>query len=261
MPWTIDHDDNHAVVTMNTNPVNAQNQEFFTDFHDTFDRLEADYPNAGVILTGQGRTFSAGLDFDENMARFARRNRQEVRTWFAEYRAVNLRLFAYPRPTVAAVNGHAYAGGLITALACDYRVGITGDSRFSLNEVPIGIPMPSTYLELMRFAIGAPATSLLSLSGIIIDSTEAARLGILHQVVDPDNLIATAHTWLSHTPPDCIEAYAFTKTALHAPALDNINRFSDDLDSNNLPSKMTHATSLAAQRRRYVETKRRQPSW
>ena len=55
-------------------------------------------PNAKVVLTARGPTFSAGLDFDESLARFARRNREEVRAWFQEYRAMNLRLFAYNSP-------------------------------------------------------------------------------------------------------------------------------------------------------------------
>jgi enoyl-CoA hydratase len=71
-------------------------------------------------------------------------------------------LFTFPRPKVAAINGHAYAGGLITALACDYRVAID-TAQFSLNEVPIGIPMPSIYIEIMRHAIGPMPTSLLTL--------------------------------------------------------------------------------------------------
>jgi enoyl-CoA hydratase len=261
MTWDIHFDDTVATITMNTNPVNAQNNAFFADFHHAFDRLETDAPDSAVVLTGQGRSFSAGLDFDENMARFARRDINEVRAWFTEYRAVNLRLFNYPRPTAAAVNGHAFAGGLITALACDYRIGTSGDARFSLNEVPIGIPMPSTYLELMRFAIGAPATTLLSLSGITIDSTEALRLGVLHEIVEPTQLLAASNAWLNRTPADCIEAYAFTKAALHAPALTAIKDYSDHLDLAEFPGGVTHPTSLAAQRRRYVETRKREPSW
>jgi enoyl-CoA hydratase/carnithine racemase len=66
---------------------------------------------------------------------FARRSIREVDAWFEAYRATNLRIFTYPRPTVAAINGHAYAGGLITALGCDLRIGVVGDLQFALNEV------------------------------------------------------------------------------------------------------------------------------
>src|SRR6185295_17885655 len=76
----------------------------------------------------------------------------------------NLRIFTYPRPTIAAINGHAFAGGLITALACDYRLA-TPHARLCLNEVPIGIPMPSTYVEIIRYSIGVSSASELVLFG------------------------------------------------------------------------------------------------
>ena len=112
MPWTIERKHDHvAVVTMNTNKVNAQNPAFFADLHAAFDRLETEFNDCAVVLTGSGAVFTAGLDFDHHFPLFARRSLKEIDAWFDAYRATNLRLFTYPRPTVAAINGHAYAGG------------------------------------------------------------------------------------------------------------------------------------------------------
>ncbi|MGH7985812.1 MAG: enoyl-CoA hydratase-related protein, partial [Candidatus Binataceae bacterium] len=67
MPWTIERKrDNVAVVTMNTNTVNAQNPAFFSDLHAALDRLEAEFSDCAVALTGIGAVFSAGLDFDHH---------------------------------------------------------------------------------------------------------------------------------------------------------------------------------------------------
>ena len=71
MSWTIDRHDRVAVVTMSTNPVNAQNRAFFTDLHDAFDRLESEHADSPVVLTGQGQRFSAGLDLGEHFPLFA----------------------------------------------------------------------------------------------------------------------------------------------------------------------------------------------
>jgi enoyl-CoA hydratase len=76
MSWTIERRGRVAVVTMTTNPVNAQNQVFLADLHDAFDRLERDHPDSPVVLTGTGRRFSAGLDLDE----------PEVASWAARLR-------------------------------------------------------------------------------------------------------------------------------------------------------------------------------
>jgi hypothetical protein len=143
MSWTIERRGRIAVVTMTTNPVNAQNRAFFGDLHEAFDRLERDHAESPVVLTGTGGRFSAGLDLGEHFPLFAG-DPEAVASWFRDYRATNMRLFTYRRPTVAAVNGHAFAGGLITAAVCDHRIAVIDNAaRFGLNEVPIGIPMPA----------------------------------------------------------------------------------------------------------------------
>jgi enoyl-CoA hydratase len=122
--------------------------------------------------------FSAGLDFDHHFPMFARRSLKEIDEWFDAYRSTNLRLFTCPRPTVAAIDGHAYAGGLITVLGCDYRIASEGALQFSLNEVPIGIPMPGVYCEIIKHAIGRRAASELTLFG----EAERSRDPAYHRV-------------------------------------------------------------------------------
>jgi enoyl-CoA hydratase len=101
MPWKLERKHDHvAVVTMNTNKVNAQNPAFFADLHAAFDRLETEFDDCAVVLTGAGKVFSAGLDLDHHFAMFARRNLKEIDDWFAAYRATNLRLSPIPgRPS------------------------------------------------------------------------------------------------------------------------------------------------------------------
>jgi len=130
MSWTIERRGRVAVVTMNTNKVNAQGRPFFADLHEAFDVLERDYAESPVVLTGHHGRFSAGLDLDEHFRLFAE-DRHAVASWFADYRETNMRLFTYPRPMVAAVNGHAFAGGLITAAVCDYRVCVDDGARLA----------------------------------------------------------------------------------------------------------------------------------
>src|ERR1700683_2705289 len=232
MPWTIERKHDHvAVVTMNTNKVNAQNPAFFGDLQAAFDRLEAEFDDCAVALTGTGAVFSAGLDFEYHFPLFARRSVKEIGAWFDAYRATNLRLFTYPRPTVAAINGHAYAGGRITALGCDYRIASEGAFQFSLNEVPIGIPMPAVYCEIIKHAVGPRAAFELTLFGQIYDLAAATRFGIVQQTVAPDQLRDAAVAWAALVPPDCHAGYAFSKRALQATtmaAIDNAARLDRD---------------------------------
>ena len=79
MPWQIERKHDHvAVVTMNTNKVNAQNPAFFSDLHAAFDRLETEFEDCAVVLTGTGKVFSAGLDLDHHFAMFARRKSKKL---------------------------------------------------------------------------------------------------------------------------------------------------------------------------------------
>ena len=261
MDWTIERRAGHvALVTMRTNKANAQNPTFFDDLHRAFDQLEADFNDCGVVLTGTGRVFSAGLDFDYHFPLFAWRSAKEVDAWFESYRATNLRIFTYPRPTVAAINGHAYAGGLITAFDCDMRIAAEGDIQFSLNEVPIGIPMPAVYCEIVKHAIGPTSANEMTLFGQVYGLADAQRMGVVNRVVSPDHLIDEAVKWAAAVEPGCHPAYAFSKRALQAAtlrAMDSARR----LDLDRLAAGMTDMGSLRAHARRYRELKGRDPSW
>ena len=177
---------------MNTNKVNVQNDHFFADLHDAFDRLERDFKELPVVLTGQGDVFSAGIDFQYSFDIFGSGSHDKIREWYRNYRETNLRIFKYPRPTVAAVNGHAIAGGLITALDCDFRIAARKSAKFGLNEVPIGIPMPAAYVEIIKYALGDQIGALTTLRGLALRPEEAERLGFFHEVVEPEQLLATA---------------------------------------------------------------------
>ena len=215
MAWHIEAVDGCAVVRMNTNKVNVQNALFFADLHDAFDRLEREFGELPVVLTGQGDAFSAGIEVDYRGGIGGSGSKDAVRECYKAYRETNLRIFEYPRPTVAAVNGHAIAGGLITALDCDFRVAARKPAKFGLNEVPIGIPMPAAYVEIIKYALGDQVGALATLRGKLYTLEEAERLGFFHEVVEPEQLLATAIGYAKCITPDCNTAYAMSKKALH----------------------------------------------
>src|SRR5688572_9684100 len=130
MSWNVESRGEVVVVTMRSNPVNKMNPAFFDDLHEALDRVEREHARLPMVLTAEGNTFSAGLDFEDVFPRFARADPTEIRAWFDRFRGSIVRMFTLARRTVAAVNGNAYAGGLILALCCDIRIGASGKGRF-----------------------------------------------------------------------------------------------------------------------------------
>lgn len=230
MAWGITETQGVAVVSMNSNSVNRQNPAFFRDLAHALDRLEANFPDLPVVLTSEERIFSAGFDFDYWFPLIARRDVATVQHSYTEFKRINLRLFSYPRPSVAAINGHAYAGGLITALCCDFRIAVGGGTRFSLNEVAIGLAMPSLFTEIIRYAVGTTSAAKATLSGRMYSGEEALSLGLVDSLTSQDSLLAEAIAVARRLAPDCNTAYAFSKEALQAPTLKRIREESDVLD-------------------------------
>lgn len=219
MGWTIERSDDVAVVVMKSNSVNKMNPQFFDDLHDAFDRLDRDFPRLPIVLTAEGKTFSAGLDFMDVFPRFATGDMDAIAAWFTRFRASMLRLFVSPRRTVAAINGNAFAGGLILALSCDVRLAAEGPAKLAINEVPVGIPMPGVYTEIVRHAVGTPASQEAILSGRLYDLEQGRALGFVHRLVPADKLLSEAVKEAAIIKPDCSVAYAASKRALQHPAM------------------------------------------
>lgn len=231
MAWDIELIDECAIVHMRTNKANIQNDHFFADVHEAFDTLERDYARYPVVLTGDGNIFSAGIDFQYSFEIFDSGDLEKIRVWYREYRATNLRIFQYPRPTVAAINGHAIAGGLITALDCDFRIAANKPVKFGLNEVPIGIPMPAAYVEIIKYTLGEKIGALATLRGLLYSLEEARDLGFFHDVVEENTLLPTAISWAKCISQDCNTAYAMSKKALQDNVMRQIEQRTVALDA------------------------------
>jgi enoyl-CoA hydratase len=214
--WDLEPRGHVVVVRMRSNAVNCHNPGTFDDAHRAFDTLDSQHRGAPIVIVGERSTFSAGLDLNEVFPLFARGDEEALHGWFERFRAFMLRILVAPRFVVAAVNGHAFAGGLILAFACDQRVVARGGARFALNEVPIGIAFPATYLEISRHAIGARIVEA-ALVGRTYDVDEAVAAGLMQRAVDPAELLDAAVALAGTITPDHADAFAHTKKVVLAP--------------------------------------------
>ncbi|BBW99423.1 hypothetical protein BST36_11895 [Mycolicibacterium moriokaense] len=135
--------DGVSVLRLNRPPVNALDLELVTDAVETLGRLEGP-----VVITGTGKCFSAGVD----LRAVAEGGREYTDRFLDVMPASFLAVFDYPGPVVAAINGHAIAGGCVIAMAADVRLMSAG--TIGLTEVAVGVPFPAAALEICRYAMG-----------------------------------------------------------------------------------------------------------
>jgi enoyl-CoA hydratase len=124
-------------------------------------------------------------------------------------------VFDHPRPTVAAVNGHAIAGGCVLALACDVRLMSGG--RIGLAELAVGVPFPTSALEIVRHAIGTAADRAV-LRAETVGPEQALALGMVHEVTAADELLPRGLAVATELATRSPEAYRLAKAQLHRPA-------------------------------------------
>jgi enoyl-CoA hydratase len=179
-----------------------------------------------LILTGTGSIFSAGVD----LFRLTREGAAYVRRFLPLLSRCVRTLFTFPRPVVAAVNGHAIAGGCVLVLAADARLMADGAGTIGLPEVLVGVPFPAAALEVVRFAVPRDKIQSLVYTGRTLPPREALAAGLVDEVVAPADLLARAQEvtrQLALIPPP---VYRLTKLSLRAEALERIDRTSERLD-------------------------------
>lgn len=230
MNWLIEEQDGIVILKMSSNKLNIMNDAFFKDLNYAFDTVDKEYSNKPVVLTSVGNVFSAGLDLNQCHDIFSRGDTDEVLSWFHQFRDSLLRVFNFDRPIVAALNGHAIAGGLILALCCDTRYAVSTNAKYGLNEITIGFPLPAFFAEIIKYALGPRRSEEILFNGVLYDPDDCIKLGMFHDITDHNNLIDMAAAYAGQFNSDNIYAYSIAKKALRAEANHRIETYCNDID-------------------------------
>ncbi|WP_425155175.1 enoyl-CoA hydratase/isomerase family protein [Candidatus Palauibacter sp.] len=177
-----------ALIRMENEPANVLTTEFSDALNAEFDRVREDGSVEAVVLTGTGSAFSAGVE----LFRVVDDGAAYVESLLASLGVLFSKLRAFPKPVVAAVNGHAIAGGAVIACACDYRVMSRGNGRIGLPELRVGVPFPSVALDILRGAVPRRYQREVLLLGRSYDPEVAAERGFVDEIVPPEQLIERA---------------------------------------------------------------------
>ncbi len=215
----VQQDDDLVTVTLAHGKVNALDLELVTAISAQFRGLAGD-PRP-VVLTGRGRSFCAGVD----LHRIVAGGPAHVEQFLAALSEAFLAVFEHPAPVVAAVNGHALAGGCILAAACDLRVGTAGGGTIGVTELLVGVPFPTSAIEILRHAVGDARAAELVYQGRRVPVDEARDLGLLADLVDDaDQLLPAAAGLARDLGARQRPAYTLAKHQLRRDAHDRIAR-------------------------------------
>ena len=187
------HIDAHGIATLTLNRAekhNAFDDAIIAELTTKLKQLDADSAVRVVVLTGAGRTFSAGGDLGwmRSMARFSEKENMEDALKLAELMDV---LDSLSKPTIAKVNGPAYGGGVGLVACCDIAI-CTESAKFALTEVRLGL-IPAVISPYVIAAIGERQARRYFLTAEAIEAKEAYHMGLIHEVVTPDILDETVN--------------------------------------------------------------------
>jgi enoyl-CoA hydratase len=211
--------DGIALLRFDRPPVNAIELESAAALEATLTRLEADGDVRAIVLTGQGPFFSAGLDL------------KVVPTYSGAQQGAMIaginrmvgRLYGLALPVVAAVNGHAIAGGLVVALACDYRIGSRGEYRLGLTETRVAIPYPAAPMAVVQAELAPSVARRWVLLARNAGPEDALGDGVLDELEPEDALLPRALAMARELAQLPRAAYGRIKRQLRGPTLARID--------------------------------------
>jgi enoyl-CoA hydratase len=181
----VKHDNGIAILHMHHGKANALDTELCVALGNALEQSQS--TAKAVVLTGEGRIFSAGVDLVRLL------ESDDYRRALLQALAQMLeRLFFYPRPVVAAINGHAIAGGCILACAADHRVMIKDAARIGAPELLVGVPFPALALEIMRTSATPYHLQQLMYRGLTCEPSQALAWGLVDELVDKERVLEHA---------------------------------------------------------------------
>ncbi len=208
--------DNYIIAQLNRGSSNPINEEMVEDLITLLNIVKEDDSKEGLILTGKPNFFSAGLDIVE----LYDYDKTQFEAFWNRFIKMMHEFVAFPKPFIAAITGHSPAGGCVMAIGCDYRVMAEGKYKIGLNEIPVGIIVPTSIYETYAHWVGTRNAYQYIMEGRLMDGKEALKIGLIDELVDPKEVLIRAEekmkTYLSFEQ----NAWKKTKRNLRSSLID-----------------------------------------
>ena len=218
--------DGVAVLTLKYGKANALDIEICEALAARFNELRTSDAKA-IVITGQGKMFSAGVD----LKRLSEGGADYIREFLPSLHKLYDAVFFHPKPVVAAINGHAIAGGAVLACCADRRVMGRESGRIGITEMLVGVPFPALAFEIVRFAVPGQYLPDFAYSGATYMTDDALESGWIDEIAEPSELIedalAVALELAELSPP----AFAQTKSQIRQTVSERMERSGQATDT------------------------------
>jgi enoyl-CoA hydratase/carnithine racemase len=182
----IELNDSVGILKLNNGITNPLDLGFLNEILDNLDNLKNDPNVASLVLTsGNNKFFSIGF----NLPVLIDQSRDEVTTFFSTFNRLCMDLFTFPKPTLAAIPGHAVAGGCILTLCCDQRFIADGHKLMGLNEIKLGVSIPYPGACMLQQITGIQNAGKIMELGDFYEPPESLEMGLLDQVIPLEDLL------------------------------------------------------------------------
>jgi enoyl-CoA hydratase/carnithine racemase len=189
MAMVIDRCGEVMLVRLDRGVTNALDLVSVNELAGVIEQAKNDSAVRGLVLASANeKFFSIGFDIPQ----LYELGREEFRHFFRRFNQTCLEMYTLPKPTVAALTGHAIAGGCILALSCDYRIIGKGRKLMGLNEVKLGVPVPHFADSSLRSLIGVRQARAVMESGEFFEAEAAAKMGMVDQVMPVGEVVEEA---------------------------------------------------------------------
>ncbi len=218
---TLAHEDRVALITLNRpEKRNAVSFELVAELLAALDEIEKSSAQV-VIITGAGKAFCAGLDLEELKGLLGKTHEQNVQD-SARMAQLFRRVYDFPLPTIAAVNGAAIAGGTGIATMSDFTLSVP-EAKFGYTEVKIGF-VPAIVSSILVWQVGHKIARDLLMTGRLFDAAEAHRYGLVNEIVEPERLMTRARELAAQLLENSPSSVRLTKKLINGFIAESLER-------------------------------------
>lgn len=182
----IEYHNKVAIVKLDRNVTNALNLEFVNELTETLEKVKHDFDVYSLVLSSSNeKFFSIGFDIPQ----LFELSKNDFMVFYKAFNRLCMNLYTFPKLTIAAITGHAVAGGCILALCCDYRFIADGRKKMGLNEIKLGVPIPYPVDCILRQIVGFRNAREIMDTGEFYESEKLLQMGMVDLILSLDQLL------------------------------------------------------------------------